>query len=46
MVRVSSSSPFFRALSTEVLAVIEGLPLISINQGLREESNITSNPYN
>jgi len=28
-----------------VLAVMEGLPLISINQGFKLASSITSNPY-
>lgn len=44
MVSVSSSNPFLRFLSMGVLAVIDGLPLISISQGLRLESNMISNP--
>ena len=42
--RVSSRSPFLSALSIGVLAVMEGLPLISISQGLRLASNMISKP--
>ena len=41
----SSKTPTFSYLSYLVLAVIEGLPFTSINQGLKSLSISTSNPY-
>lgn len=44
MVSVSSRRPFLRLRSIGVLAVMEGLPLISMSQGLRLESSMISKP--
>ena len=42
---MSSSSPNLNYLSFGVLAVMEGLPLTSINQGSSLESSKMSKPY-
>ena len=45
MVRVSSSRSHFIFWSSGVVAVIEGLPLISISHGFNVLSSMISNPY-
>ena len=44
MVSASSKRPFLSLRSMGVLAVMDGLPLISMSQGLRLASNMTSKP--
>lgn len=45
MVKTSSIIPHFICLSWGVLALIEGLPLTSISQGLKLSSIRISKPY-